>query len=518
MKRAAKNKRSGRVILVGAGPGDPALLTLRGRDALASCDAVLYDEIVHPDILRLAPGDAARHYVGKKSGLHSLPQDEINRRLAELALKGLNVVRLKGGDPYLFGRGAEEAGYLRSRGIAFEVIPGVSSPSGCGAYAGIPLTDRTSASRVAFLTAHHADSADKPTPWKALRDSVDTLVIFMGMKRLGLVCEQLRDAGYPPSTPAAVISRGTWPRQKTVVGTIGTLPSKALAAGAEAPALVIIGAVVRLRKELNWYERQSLFGRRIVITRARSQASRFREQLTTLGAEAIELPTIEIRPPRSFREMDTAILGLKSFDWLVFASVNAVDHFFDRLKTRHRLDARALSAVRIAAVGEATREHLERHGLRPDLMPATFTSEALAAALTASGIQGLRMLLIRPRVAPPAFADALRRAGAHVTQAAGYETVQPTASIRKVYREVVARGVDAVVFTSSSTATHLSAALGREEFLKFVKRTRIFSIGPQTTRTLKALGAPVHRTSPVATIPGLIRTLESALNRKTPNP
>ncbi len=511
MKRAVANtKKSGKVLLVGAGPGDPALLTLRGRDALAGCDAVLYDEIVHPDILRWVPARAERFYVGKKAGAHSVPQDEINRRLAALAASGRTVVRLKGGDPYLFGRGAEEARFLNARKIRFEVIPGVTSPLGAGAYAGIPLTERTASSRVAFVTAHHAQSAEKPMPWKALREAAETLVIFMGVKRLDAVCSELIAAGFKPSTPAAVVSRGTWPTQVTATGTLLTVAAAALQRGAGAPALVIVGDVVGLQKELNWYERQPLFGKRIVITRARSQASSFREKLTALGAEVIELPTIEIRPPRSFKELDAAIAHIHEFDWVVFTSVNGVDIFFDRLRSGHGRDSRLLASNKIAAVGESTREHLERQGLRPDLMPRTYTSEALAQALIRHNVKGRKLLLIRPRVAPEAFAGKLRRAGAVVTQATGYETVRPTKDIRRVHREVVARGkgVDAIVFTSSSTASHLAEALGRPEFRNFVKKTKIFSIGPQTSRTLKALGANVHRMSPVATIAGLIETLE----------
>lgn len=505
MKRAV-----GKVILVGAGPGDPALLTLRGRQALESCDTVLYDEIVHPDILRWAPAKADRVYVGKKSGFHSVPQDQINHRLANLARSGKTVVRLKGGDPYIFGRGAEEAAYLDRCRIPFEVIPGIPSPVGCAAYAGIPLTERTAASRLTFITAHHAESSEKPIPWKALHASSDTLVIFMGMKRLAEVCAQLIRAGFKPSTPAAVVSRGTWPSQTTTVGSLKTLPGITARRKVEPPALVIVGAVAALKNKLNWYERQPLFGKRIVITRARSQASSFREKLTSLGAQAIELPTIEIHPPSDYSELDLAIRNIPAQDWVVFTSVNGVDYFFERLRQRHRLDARHLAGVKIGAVGEATRERLKSHGIEVDLTPKEYTSEALAKALVKKAARGSKLLLIRPRVAPPKFADTLKRQGMQVTQATGYETMSPRAEIRRVYREVIARGADAVVFTSSSTATHLAEALGKMEFLKFVKKTKIFSIGPQTSRTLKKLGAKVHRQSAEATIPGLIRTLENA--------
>lgn len=507
MKRAV----TGKVILVGAGPGDPALLTLRGRDALATCDAVLYDEIVHPDILLWLPERAQRHYVGKKAGHHSVPQDQINRRLALLARAGKTVVRLKGGDPYLFGRGAEEAGYLNAQKIRFEVIPGVTSPLGCGAYAGIPLTERTASSRVAFVTAHHAESAAKSMPWRALRDAADTLVVFMGMKRLDMICAEMIRAGYSPLTPAAVVSRGTWPTQATVTATLRDLVLRVRAQGVEAPAVLIVGEVVRLKKQLDWYERQPLFGKRIVITRARSQASSFREKLTALGAQAIELPTIEIRPPRSFQELDAAILRIKDFEWVVFTSVNAVDIFFDRLRTRHRLDARHLAHNRIAAVGEATRESLNRHGLTADVMPRVFTSEALAEALVGQKIHGKRLLLVRPRIAPPEFAARLRRAGAVVTQATGYETLCPATEIRRIHREVAGRGADAIVFTSSSTVTHLAEALGPAEFRKFTSKLKVFSIGPQTSRTLKKLAVSVHRQSSAATIPSLIGALEKSL-------
>lgn len=505
MKRAA-----GKVILVGAGPGDPALLTLRGRQALESCDAVLYDEIVHPDILRWAPAKAARVYVGKRSGFHSVPQDQINRRLASLARSGKTVVRLKGGDPYIFGRGAEEAAHLNQCRISYEVIPGIPSPVGCAAYAGIPLTERNAASRLTFITAHHAESSEKPIPWKALHASSDTLVIFMGMKRLAAVCTQLIQGGFKSDTPAAVVSRGTWPTQTTTVGTLKTLPQIASRRKVEPPALVIVGAVAALKSKLNWYERQPLFGKRIVITRARSQASSFRERLTSLGAQAIELPTIEIHPPSDYSELDRAIQNIPDQDWIVFTSVNGVDYFFERLRKRHRLDARHLSGTKVAAVGEATRERLGLHGIQVDLTPKEYTSDALAKALIRTAPHGSKLLLIRPRVAPPKFADTLKRGGMRVVQATGYETLSPRAEIRRVYRDVIARGADAVVFTSSSTATHLAEALGKREFLNFVQKTKIFSIGPQTSRTLKQLGAKVYRQSAEATISGLIRTLEKA--------
>jgi uroporphyrinogen III methyltransferase/synthase len=343
-----------------------------------------------------------------------------------------------------------------------------------------------------------------------LREAAQTLVIFMGAKRLKEVCAELMAAGFGPATPAALISRGTWPRQTTIVAPLSKLGAKAAAAGAAAPALVIVGEVVRLKKELDWYERQPLFGRRIIITRARSQASQFREQLTALGAEAIELPTIEIRPPRSYKELDQAIRDMRRYDWVVFTSVNGVDLFFDRLKKHHRLDARHLSGCRVAAVGEATRESLSRHGLEPDLMPKIYTTEALAEALAGKNISKKNILLIRPRIAPPKFFDRLKTTGASVTQATGYETISPAREIRNIHRAITARGADAIVFTSSSTARHLSEALGKRAFIKFVRPLKIYSIGPETSRELKRLGARVYRQSDTATIAGLIRTLETA--------
>ncbi|MBI1792317.1 MAG: uroporphyrinogen-III C-methyltransferase, partial [Acidobacteria bacterium] len=404
-----------KVYLVGAGPGDADLITWKGRLALASADAVLYDHLANPALLDLAPPRAERIYVGKKRAAHACSQEEICRMLIERARRGLNVVRLKGGDPFIFGRGGEEAEALADAGVAFEVIPGVTTPLGIAAYTGVPLTHRDHTSVVTFVTGHDPAQID----WSKV-GAAETLVLFMGLAHLGEIARAILAQGRSPETPAMAVRWATRTDQQTVTGTLATLPALVEQQGLKPPATIVIGEVVRLREKLNWFERLPLFGRRIVVTRAHGQAEALSSKLHALGAQVIELPAIEIRPSADYTALDHAIARLAGYDWLVFTSANGVRFFLDRLD-RSQFDLRALRG-RIAAIGPATRAALERLHLKVDLMGAEYVAESLVEALGEHDLKGQRILLARAAVARDLLPVALRARGAEVDLVEAYRT------------------------------------------------------------------------------------------------
>ncbi len=496
----------GIVYLVGAGPGDPGLLTLRGRAVLASADVVVYDALLSPRLLRHAPADAERVYVGKRSDRHTLPQDEINALLVARARAGQTVVRLKGGDPFVFGRGGEEAVALADAGVRFEVVPGVTAGVAALAYAGIPATHRDHASALGLVTGHAAaDKADDPLDWPALARWPGTLVFFMGVANLPRICASLIDAGMDAGTPAAAVRWGTTPRQTTVAGTLATLPDRAAEAGLKPPAVIVVGGVVGLRDRLAWFETRPLLGRRILVTRARAQASRLVEALEALGAEAVEAPAIRIEPPEDRAPLLAAARDAASYDWIVFTSVNGVDAFFAALAEAGG-DARALAGVRLATIGPATTERLASHGLRADLQPATYTGAAVAEALTAAAaLDGAAVLLPRADIAPPDLADALAAAGARVTEVAAYRTVPDAAGAEAAAGDLRERRADWITFTSSSTVRNLVEAVGAETVR--ASGARLASIGPTTSATLREVGLAPTVEAAEHTIPGLVAAI-----------
>ena len=380
------------VYLIGAGPGDPGLITLRGLRALERADAVVYDFLSSEELLAHARPDAELIYVGKKAGNHALPQPEINRLLVRLAKEGKVVARLKGGDPYIFGRGGEEGEELFDAGVPFEEIPGISSTIAGPAYAGIPLTHRTLASSVTLITGH--EDPTKPGSvhdWEALARSASTLVFVMGMKNLPEISRNLISAGMSPETPAALIHWGTTDHQRSLVSTIGRLPDDAVREGFANPSVIVVGQVVTMRGKLNWFERKPLFGRTVLITRAREQASESAARFAELGARVIQFPTIAVRPLPDDALLDQAIARLASYDWVVFTSANGVKHFARRLNALG-LDARAFGRAKIAVIGPATAERLRALGLRPDFIPARHVAESAAEGLIALGMTGRRVL------------------------------------------------------------------------------------------------------------------------------
>lgn len=505
--------RRGKVYLVGAGPGDPGLLTLRGREVLAHAEVVIYDYLANEEFLDFAPPEAERIYVGKKGGDHTLSQPGINELLVEKGRENV-VVRLKGGDPFVFGRGGEEAQILIAEGIPFEVVPGVTAAVAVPAYAGIPLSHRDHAASIAFVTGHErADRSDSKIEWDKLATAVGTLVFFMGVKNLPGICASLTAHGRSPETPVAVIRWGTTPRQETVIGTLGNIVEKVEQAGLKPPAITVVGDVVRLREELNWFESRPLFGRRILVTRAREQASDFKAMLAELGADCIEFPTIGIAPPPSWEPLDSAVAKLSSYDWVIFTSVNGVRFFMERLRNAG-LDSRELKGVRIAAIGPKTAEALEGCGLRPDLVPAEYRAESILTGLAGEGAAGKRFLLPRAMVARDVLPATLREQGATVDVAPAYQTVLPTGRSEEILRLLRGGEIDCLTFTSSSTVSNFFSLFNKEEVLPFLEAPVVACIGPITAETARKFGLSVDVIPEEYTIPGLAAAICSCYEKK----
>jgi uroporphyrinogen III methyltransferase/synthase len=501
--------KPGKVYLIGAGPGDPGLITVKGQACIQAADVIVYDYLAAPALLAHAAPQAEMIYVGKKGGDHTLPQGGINQLIVEKARQGCVVARLKGGDPYIFGRGGEEAEELVAAGIPFEVVPGVTSAVAGAAYAGIPLTHRDFTSTLAFVTGHEDPTKDSSSiDWKALATGVGTLVFFMGVKNLPLITARLQDNGMPSETPVALIRWGTTPRQRTVTGTLDTIVDSARQAKMKAPAIIVIGKVVDLRERLQWFETRPLFGRTIVVTRARAQASDLVERLTALGARCREYPTIEVLPAEDSTPLDQAIENLSAYDWLIFTSVNGVDTFFDRLFARGK-DVRALGQVRTAVIGPATAERLRRQGLRSDIVPASYRAESVIEAFTGMDMVDRRVLLPRAAEARPILPEELRRMGARVDEIAVYHTRPVTTGAVDLIADLENRQIDMVTFTSSSTVRHFNQMLPPERRDQLMAGVQIASIGPITTETAESLGFEVGITAAEYTIPGLCQAIET---------
>jgi len=391
------------VYLVGAGPGDPGLITVKGRECIQNADVIIYDYLASPALLKHARKSAELIYVGKKGGDHTLSQEEINKLIVEKAKAGGIVCRLKGGDPYIFGRGGEEAEVLFNDGIGFEIVPGVTSAIAAAAYAGIPLTHRKLASTVAFVTGHEDPQKEETgIDWSSLATGIGTLVFFMGVKNLPNISKSLIEHGKPPQTPVALIRWGTTPAQKTVTGTLETIVEKARAAGLKAPAIIVVGDVVNLRPSLKWFEDRPLLGKKIVVTRAREQASDLVRLLAGQGAECLEYPTIKIMPPEDPKPLAQAVRNLSVYDWIVFTSVNGVIYFFEQLFADGK-DVRALGQLQTAAIGPATAERLREYGLTSDIVPETYRAESVVKAFEKVKLRGKKILLCHALERPDRF-------------------------------------------------------------------------------------------------------------------
>jgi len=496
---------SGTVYLVGAGPGDPGLLTLRAAELLERADVLVYDALAAPEIVERA-AKAERIYAGKRGGrANVMSQEETTALLVELAGKHAVVVRLKGGDPFVFGRGGEEAQALAAAGVPFEVVPGITAGIAGPAYAGIPVTHRGLSTSVTLVTGH--EDPTKPgtdVDWDALGRGTGTLVFYMGVGKLEENFARLIAAGRSPDTPAAAVEWGTHPRQRTVSGTLATLPAIVREANVGAPSVVVVGGVASLRGELAWFDRRPLSGKRVVVTRARAQASGFAARLRELGAEVVQLPVIRIAPPEDAAPLREAAETAGSFDWIVFTSANGVDRFFAALAEAGR-DARALGGVSVCAIGPATAEELAKHGIRADLVPDEFVAEAALQALAATGdLAGKRILIPRAAEAREVLPDGLRERGAEVVVVAAYQTVHDGSGADEVRRALHAGEVDWVTFTAGSTVRSFAALVGAD-----VGRARVASIGPVTSATVRELGMRVDVEAEEYTIPGLLKAIRA---------
>ena len=504
-----------KVFLIGAGPGDPGLLTLKGRDALAAANVIVYDALANESLLQYASPTAEKIYVGKIAGNHALPQDKINALLIDKARGNAIVARLKGGDPYIFGRGGEEAEALVQAGIPFEEVPGISSTIAAPAYAGIPLTHRDMASSVTIITGHeNPDKAQSAHNWQALAASASTLVFVMGMKNLPGIVHNLLQAGMDPATPSALIFRGTTPSQRSLTAPLADLPSAAIKAGFSNPSVIVVGKVAQLRDSLGWFEQQPLFGRSIVVTRAREQASGLADSLTKLGAEVIQCPTIEIQPLADYSALDAAIHKLDHYHWLIFTSVNGVRHFWRRLEQVGK-DSRALGSCRVAAIGPATADALREHGIQPDFIPSRYVAEGVVEGLLSlegGHIAEKHFLLPRAQQAREVLPETLRNAGAKVDVIPAYVTVPAAHRKDAVLQRLEAGTLDCVTFGSSSTVENFLALIPAET-LKAHPQTFLAAIGPITAETLKKHGLPCHIMPEKFTIPDLVAALQTHFAR-----
>ncbi|MEY4704884.1 MAG: Porphyrin biosynthesis protein HemD [Nitrospirota bacterium] len=503
-----KAGRRGKVYLVGAGPGDPGLLTLKGKECLEAADVVLYDYLANPVLLQYAPAAAQRLYIGRRGRGQYQDQADINRLLIERATEGNVVVRLKGGDPFVFGRGGEEAEAMAAAGVEFEIVSGVTAAVAVPAYAGIPVTHRTLASTVTFVTGHEDPSKPETLlEWPKLAHVSGTLVFMMGMKNLSSIVGHLLSEGRSSDTPVAAIRWGTKADQQTVVGTLADIVSKAEAARLEPPAVIVVGEVVRLRGQLNWFETKPLFGKRIVLTRAQEQAREFSQLLAAYGAEPVEVPTIQIVPPASWQAIDAAIARLGTYQWLIFTSVNGVGPFMDRLHAAGK-DARALANLRLCAIGPRTAQELGTHGLTADIVPAEFQAEGVIAALAQVGICGSRILIPRAEVAREILPEQLRELGAVVDVIPVYRTITPTVDVASLTQQFHEGRVAALTFTSSSTVRNFVELFGGPEaVVRLVGRSAIACIGPITARTAEEYGLTVAIMPAENTVPALTEAI-----------
>ena len=496
-----------KVYLVGAGPGDPGLITVKGKECIQTADVIIYDYLASPALLRHAPPSTEMIYVGKKGGDHTLSQDGINALIVEKAKAGLTVCRLKGGDPFIFGRGGEEAEILVAKGIPFEVVPGVTSAVAAAAYAGIPLTHRKMAATLAFVTGHEDPHKEESSiDWESLARGIGTLVFYMGVKNLPDITQKLIANGKSPDTPVALIRWGTTPGQKTVTGTLDNITDRVKKAGLKSPAIIVVGEVVDLRKTLKWFETRPLLGKRIVVTRAREQASDLVRQLSDLGADCLEYPTIKIVPAEDLKPMDEAIKNLSAYDWIVFTSVNGVKFFFDRLFETDK-DVRALNHLCTAAIGPATAERMFQFGLKSDIIPKNYRAESVVDAFRKEKLDGKKILLPRAGEARPVLPVELRKMGADVDEVTAYLTEKVRDNADLLVKQLEDNAIDLITFTSSSTVKNFKNLLPPKEFTRLIDGITIASIGPITTDTATESGFKVDVSAESYTIPGLCEAI-----------
>lgn len=499
----AQSRESGMVFLVGAGPGDPGLITLRGVECLRQAEVVIYDYLANEQLLSFAPEDAERIYAGKIGGRHNQDQEEINRLLVDKGRAGKRVVRLKGGDPFVFGRGGEECEALAAACIPFEVVPGVTSAVGAAAYAGIPLSHRNFTASVAFVTGQEGKDKDESAiDWQHLALGNGTVVFYMGVTTLRRNMQRLMDNGRSPQTPVALVRWATTPCQQVLAGTLADIADRAEAAGFKPPAVTIVGEVVSLRDKLRWFDSRPLCCRKIVVTRAADQAGEFTGLLNANGATVIECPTIKLVEPESWDALDVSIRQMASYDWLILTSVNAVRFLFNRIEALG-LDARVLGTCRVCAVGPKTAEAIRSFGIRPDLIPADYKAEGVVAAFADRDIRGQRMLFPRADRAREVIPSELERLGARVDSPVAYRNLLPERLPPEAILALEKRSVDCITFTSSSTVLNLAETLGPDLLADLLKGVKVASIGPVTSKTCRELGLKVDIEPTTSTLAAL---------------
>ncbi|MCL5883598.1 MAG: uroporphyrinogen-III C-methyltransferase [Actinobacteria bacterium] len=524
------NDKTGKVFLVGAGPGDPGLFTLKGVECMRRADVIVYDYLAGKPLLGYAAPGAELIYVGKKGGDHTMKQPDINQLLVDKALAGNVVTRLKGGDSFIFGRGGEEALALHEAGVPFEVVPGISAGYAVPAYAGIPVTHRGITTDMAFVTGHEDPTKTESTiNWEKLSTAVGTIVFFMGVKNLPFIVENLVKNGRSPETPVALIRWGTTPRQETLTGTLSNIVQLVKDRGFKAPAITIVGEVVALREQLHWFEDRPLFGKRVVVTRSRSQASDLVAALAAAGAVPVEFPTIKVTgPDDGYKALDAAIATMRdgvaaegvagegsaaqgaagngvAYDWIVFTSVNGVEQFFERLDLAG--DVRDLKGIKLGAIGPATAASLARHCLRIDFVPAEYRAEAVLEGLLERGAAGARVLIPRAREAREVLPEKLAEAGAQVEVVNAYETVLDDSGSQEMREMLLSGEIDIITFTSSSTVKNFVKLLEDFDFQALPGSVTIACIGPVTAETARDLGLRVDLVAGEYTIPGLVKAL-----------
>ncbi len=502
-----KHGHKGYVYLIGAGPGDPALVTVKGRDCISRADVILYDYLANGCLLTYASPEAELIDAGKIGGAHNREQWQINQLMVEKAREGKVVARLKGGDPFVFGRGGEECEILVDAGIPFEVVPGVTAALGAAAYAGIPLTHRDFTTSVAFVTGHESPGKEASgIDWERLSLGSGTVVFYMGVKNLSLITRNMMAYGRAPETPVAVIRWGTRPEQEVLTGTLADIAEKAQRVGFQAPAITVIGEVVSFRNKLRWFDNRPLFGKGVLVTRAADQAGEFSRCLREQGARVYECPTIRIVPPESFSELDEALTALHSFSWLIFTSFNAVAHFFARLNELGR-DSRAIGSCQVCAVGPRTAAALALHGIKADLVPEDYKAEGVVAAFQALEIHGERILFPKADRARDVIPAALEKLGAHVSAPVTYRNIIPGSLPPAALTALEERRIDCITFTASSTALNLAAMTGEKRLRELLAGVAVASIGPVTSKTCRELGLTVHIEPKKYTIPALTEAI-----------
>jgi len=504
--------KKGIVYLIGAGPGDPNLITLRGKECIQAAEVVIYDYLANPIFLSWAKPEAELLYVGKKGGTQHILQEEINELILGKALEGKRVARLKGGDPFIFGRGGEEAEILADHGIPFEIVPGVTSAISVPAYAGIPLTHRQFTSTVAFITGHEDPTKEESNiDWEKISTGAGTLVFLMSMSHLSTIVERLQQHGLSATTPVAVIQWGTSPKQRTLVADLQSVVKRVEEEGLGPPSIIVVGQVVRLRDRLKWFEKRPLFGKTIVVTRSRAQASSFSQNLAELGAQVIEFPTIRLAGLKDYKLLDEAIAALSSYQWIIFTSVNGVEFFFKRLNELKK-DSRALGQAKVCAIGPETAAGLRQHGIIPDYVPPEYRAEAIVDGLIKLGVRAVRILIPRALEARDILPEKLTEEGAFVSVIPVYETLPDSADTAYLLDLLQKNAINMVTFTSSSTVKNFWSALKEKVDLlpsELLKGVDIACIGPICAQEAKSLGLEVSLVPKEYTIAALTEAIVS---------